>query len=189
MRALVRALVIAGAGACGGDDVPPLMLACDGAVTDVPNQPGIHVAIGSSIQWSSNPPATGMHYPMWARWDRHYTSLDRGFYIHNAEHGGVVFLYNCPTDCPDVVAQLIDSVRTFSADDSCSAPVRNRMLVVADPMMPADVQVAAVAWNAVYTASCFDPYIQTFARNHYNRAPEDLCIDGIDAGGTVIDPP
>jgi hypothetical protein len=185
-RALVLAVVLASG--CGGDDVPPLMLACDGAVTDVPGEPGIHVAIGTTIEWSSNPPATGMHYPVWAKWDQHYASLDRGYYVHNAEHGGVVFLYNCPTGCPDVVGQLIDAARTFSADSSCDAPVRNRLMVVADPALPAEVQVAAVAWNAVYTAGCYDPFLLTFARNHYNKGPEDLCRDGIELGGTFIDP-
>jgi hypothetical protein len=66
--------------------------------------------------------------------------------------------------------------------------VRNRLIVAADPLLPADVQVAAVGWNITYTASCFDPFIQGFAAAHYNDGPEDLCNDGVDRGGTFIDP-
>jgi hypothetical protein len=182
-----RALVLVLAAACG-DDGEPLVLECDGVVTQVPDEVGLHVPIGSSIQWSTNPPATGMHYPMWARWGRHYTALDRGFWVHNAEHGGVVMLYNCPGGCPDVESQLIGAARSFAGDRGCAAPVRNRLLIVADPLLPPDVQVAAVAWDAIYTASCFDPYLLTFTREHYNHAPEDVCADGLALGGTPIDP-
>ena len=66
--------------------------------------------------------------------------------------------------------------------------MQSRLLVVADPLLPPEVQVAAVGWNAIYTASCFDPYIETFARARYRKAPEDLCADGVDRGGTFIDP-
>jgi hypothetical protein len=177
--------VLAGS-ACAEPAPPPL--ACDGVIRTVSGEPGLHVPIGSTIEWSTNPPATGMHYPIWARWDHHYTALDRGYWVHNAEHGGVVLLYRCPEGCPDVVDALLGVARSFATDGTCEAPVRNRLLVVADPLLPAEVQVAAVGWNAIYTASCFDPYVETFARARYRKAPEDLCVDGVDRGGTFIEP-
>ncbi len=179
-------LVALAATGCSERMAPPEMLPCDGVVTNVPNEAGIHVTPGTQIQWSTNPPATGMHYPVWAQWDRHYMALDRGYWLHNAEHGGVVLLYNCPNGCADVVDSLIGVVKGFASDTACHIPARNRLLVVADPMLPAEVQVAAVAWDVTYTASCFDPYIVQFAREHYNHAPEDLCDDGVDMGGTLI---
>jgi hypothetical protein len=183
----VAIFALLAAPACG-DDAAPIPLACDGVIETVGSEPGIHMPIGSTIAWSTNPPVTGMHYPVWAKWDHHYTSLDRGFWVHNAEHGGVILLYRCPEGCPDVVASLLDVVRSFSTDASCPAPVRHRLIVAADPLLPEGVQVAAVGWNAAYTASCFDPYIRTFAAERYNRGPEDLCIDGVDRGGAPIDP-
>ncbi len=161
---------------------------CDGVQTTVDGEPGIHMPQGSEIVWSTNPPVTGAHYPVWAAWDRDYPMLERGFYVHNAEHGGIVLLYNCPAGCPDVVTQLEDVVRAAAVDAGCTAPVRNRMIVTSDPLLPDGVQVAAVAWRTLYTASCFDPYVQTFAKIHYNRAPEDLCNEGIGLGGTFIEP-
>lgn len=181
MRYLLVALT-----ACSSSKPPPVDLACDGVVTSVPNEPGIHVPIGTQIQWSTNPPATGMHYPMWAQWDRQYTQLARGFWVHNAEHGGVILLFNCPNGCQDVVDELVGVARDFASDGSCKAPVRNRLIVTGDPLLPPTVQVAAVAWDVTYTASCFDPFIAEFAHDHYNHGPEDLCDDGIDQGGTLI---
>jgi hypothetical protein len=54
--------------------------------------------------------------------------------------------------------------------------------------LPADVTVAAVAWDNWYTASCADAYLGTFATNHYAFAPENTCTDGANLGGTFIDP-
>jgi uncharacterized protein DUF3105 len=179
------------AGACGADT--PTMSThevggCDGQLTVVASEQGIHVPVGSPIEWSTNPPATGMHYPVWAQWDREYTSLNRGFWVHNAEHGGIVMLYRCDAGCPDVVASLRASAKAMAADPACIAPIRNRVIVASDPLLPDGVQVAAVAWDRIYTASCFDPYIDTFARQSYNHAPEALCAEGASLGGTFIDP-
>jgi len=177
--------------ACGSsDDAPPPedVGGCDGLVERVPSEPGVHMPVGTPISWSSNPPAIGAHYPTWAGWDRHYQGLDRGYYVHNLEHGGVVLLYNCPNGCQDVVDSLLDVVRTANPDDTCQGAVRHRLLVVADPLMPPEVQVAAVSWGQVYTASCFDPYVATFARTRYRHGPEDLCNDGDPMSGSLITP-
>jgi hypothetical protein len=75
---------------------------------------------------------------------------------------------------------------------NCVAPVRNRLLVAADPLLPAGVQVAAVAWNTSYTASCFnEAEVMGFINAHYRQGTEDVCADGLldDVGGTFIDPP
>lgn len=161
---------------------------CDGEVQIIAEEAANHVPIGSPVEWSTNPPATGEHYNVWAGWDRSYENLERGYYVHNAEHGGIVLLYNCPTGCPETVAKLIDTARTMDVDPVCQAPVRNRAIVTSDPLLPATIQVAAVAWDVIYTATCYDPFVQSFARQHYARGPENLCNDGLGAGGTFIDP-
>jgi len=158
-----------------------------GVVDIVPEDPGLHVPQGSSIEWSTNPPASGSHFPVWAAWDRSYPVLDRGFWLHNAEHGAVVFAYRCDTDCPDVIAQLEGVVRAMPVDPQCVAPVRHRAVVVADPLLPGDRQVAAVAWGKIYLASCVDPEaLLTFVDDFYGRAPEDTCANGASLGGTAI---
>ncbi|MCW5808149.1 MAG: DUF3105 domain-containing protein [Deltaproteobacteria bacterium] len=177
--------------ACGTDEPSPATIkvgACDGTQTRVEDELGVHVPIGSAIEWSTNPPVTGPHFPIWAAWDREYTELPRGHYVHNLEHGGIVLAYNCPDGCPDVVEKLRTIVREFDADVLCNAPVRNRFVVTGDPLLPAGVQVAALSWDAMWTGGCFDPYVRTFAGTHYRRAPEDLCVDGANLGGTLIVP-
>lgn len=162
--------------------------ACDGVVHTVPNETGAHMPSGTNIEWSTNPPATGAHYPQWAGWDRSYDNLNRGNWLHNAEHGGVILLWNCPTGCPEVVDQLLDVARNANPDSTCTAPITKRVIVARDLLLPETVQVAAVAWNAYYTASCFDPYVGTFMRERYRHAPEDTCADGVPFGGVPIEP-
>jgi hypothetical protein len=150
-----------------------------------------HVPQGSLIDFTNNPPDSGPHYPIWAAWDKQYVSLQRGYYVHNAEHGGVVLLYHCDPDasaCPDVLASLVDVAQNMAADSTCVAPITKRVLIVSDPLLPVGVQVAAVAWNVAYTASCFDPYVAKFAKDNYRHGPEDSCGEGASFGGTPIEP-
>ncbi|HET9987990.1 MAG TPA: DUF3105 domain-containing protein, partial [Kofleriaceae bacterium] len=101
--------------ACAAPHVPsgpqPVGGSCNGMTENVPSEEGVHVAVGTPVTWSTNPPVTGAHYPVWAAYDRTYAQLDRGYYLHDAEHGAIIFLYNCPAGCPDVVSALEDVVR------------------------------------------------------------------------------
>jgi hypothetical protein len=187
LRVALATIALAG---CGADDPSPTTIkvgACDGTETVVPNEQGIHVAGGTEIAWSTNPPVTGMHFQVWGAWDREYAMLPRGNYVHNLEHGGIVLLHNCPAGCPDVVEQLRQVVRDFDTDSTCAAPLRNRFIITGDPLLPEGIQVAALSWNNLWTAGCFDPHVNVFAAAHYNEAPEDLCVDGANFGGTMIE--
>jgi hypothetical protein len=190
VRSAIALLVLAACGddTGGGEIVTIPVGGCDGLLTTVPAELGAHVPFGTPIEWSTNPPATGTHFGTWAGWDRHYTQLDRGYYVHNAEHGGIVLLYNCPNGCQDVVDGLLDVARTAAVDPQCTGAVTNRIIVAADPLLPADVQVAAVSWTTLYTASCLDPYVTTFTRNRYRHGPEDTCADGTPLAGVLITP-
>lgn len=186
-----RAFVVLALAACGDDggvDEPMEMPVgeCDGVLHSIPEESGAHMPAGTSIEWLSNPPATGAHFPSWAAWDRIYESLERGYWLHNAEHGGVILLYNCPLGCPDVVDELVAVARDAAPDDTCTAPVAKRVLIAKDPLLPEGTQVAAVAWNRYYTASCFDEYVATFVRTQYRHAPEDTCASGVPFGGVPI---
>lgn len=177
---------------CGDDERPPggPVGLCDGQVFEIAGEAGVHVTPGMAISWSSNPPATGKHYPSWAGWFRSYPTLERGYWMHNAEHGGVILLHNCPGGCADDVAGLIALAQARPQDPACAPPVRNRVMVVADPMLPAGTTIAAVAWNAYYTASCLDPAaLAAFLDAHYAHGPEDLCGDGLAMGGARIPAP
>ncbi|MEZ4359798.1 MAG: DUF3105 domain-containing protein [Kofleriaceae bacterium] len=184
------ALALTSMAAACGDDLRPsggALGTCDGQVFEIAREPGLHVLPGQTIEWSSNPPATGAHYPLWAAWYRTYDVLPRGYWVHNAEHGGIVLLTRCPDGCEEDRAALIALAQRLPVDGRCQAPIRTRVILASDPELPEGVRVAAVAWGAYYTASCVDEAaLTTFIQDHYARAPEDLCGDGLVMGGVRI---
>lgn len=162
--------------------------ACGGTVAEVPIVDSPHVPSGTKIVWTSNPPTSGPHDSLWAKWDRSYAALAREHWLHDAEHGGVVFLYRCDVACPEIEAALIEVVRGLPDDPHCAMPVHHRALITADPLLPEDGMVAAVAWGVAYTASCVDAdSLHAFYLERVGRAGENTCADGISAfGGTPL---
>src|ERR1044072_2788791 len=157
---------------------------CQGVVTQYPLQPGVHVPVGTVItNWNSNPPTSGQHYPTWGRWNRTWSAaapLPRGHYVHNAEHGGIVLLYNCPDGCVSEVNAMQSLLAGLPIDPMCTAPgVSTRTLITADPSLPPGVTFAAVACCFAYTADCFDAQsIRDFILAHYAQGPENTCAEG-----------
>jgi hypothetical protein len=155
---------------------------CEVEIDEPALMPASHVPIGTSIQWDSNPPSSGPHYPIWAAYQAYTSPVPRGYYVHDLEHGGIVFLYNCPDDggCPDVVAALQAASDAIPDDSLCTAAnqgVRVRTVITPDPLI--DVPVAAAAWGWVYKAQCADlPTLKAFALAHYGQGPEVLCGNG-----------
>ena len=160
---------------------------CNGTIVEVPTVASPHVDIGTMVTWTSNPPTSGPHYPVWAAYDQHYEDLARGYWLHDLEHGAVVYAYRCDAGCPDVAAQLDAIVKTLPSDSTCTSPVHQRALVVADPMLPDDNTVDAVAWGVYYSGQCADPAtLESFYFDHAANSPEDTCADGATLGGTPI---
>lgn len=161
---------------CGeADDTPPPL--CPVETQELPNAGEFHAELGTALTFDSNPPASGTHYPLWGHWGRHTEVLERGYYVHNLEHGGVVLLYNCATPCPDIEAALSAIMDERPRDPICFSSLKNRMVLTADPLL--DVRVAAAAWQHIYRADCVDaPSLRKFIDAHYAHAPEQTCTDG-----------
>lgn len=199
VAALVPALVLVGAcsgkhadsGMAGGDAAAPLPdvghldepfhpdASCLVTIDTPPLLPGVHVPIGTAIEWSSNPPSSGSHYPIWAAFKTYATPVDLGYIVHDLEHGAIVLFYKCDRDggCADVVSALESVVAALPDDPLCQPPVRVRAVVVPDPLL--DVPVAAAAWGWTYKADCIDvPTLVDFAKAHYGQGPEVICANG-----------
>src|SRR5262249_32815695 len=99
----------------------------------------------------------------------------------------IVFAYDCPSGCPDVVAAL-SGVFDGMSDPLClSMPGQPpaRAVLTPDPQLP--TPITASAWGATYTATCIDvPSLRAFANAHYAQGPEQRCAEGYavpDCGG------
>jgi uncharacterized protein DUF3105 len=169
---LAAAFVACGGG--GGTPTGPASPPPGGFVgTAVPNEGWVHVAEGSAITYRNNPPASGPHYPVWLRYQEFTTALARGYWVHNLEHGAVVFLYR-PDAAAATVTALRDVFRGLPNDPQCNHP---RALMLPDPVMPRPVAVVAADWILEGDTVESLP-IRDFVTQHRNHAPENICEGG-----------
>jgi uncharacterized protein DUF3105 len=159
----------------GGSDTPttPATPVAGCATEAVANEGWTHVSEGSPITYRHNPPASGNHYPVWARYEEHAVPVARGYWVHNLEHGGIVFLYKPGTPAATVDA-LRAAYRALPNDPACG---HKRALLAADPDLPGET--AVVAADFVLQSGCTDGgAIRTFVNTHIGRGPEQVCQDG-----------
>jgi Protein of unknown function (DUF3105) len=177
-RALALAL-LAPSGGCGGSGggSPVANLApdpsCAAAVTPVPNEGWTHVPEGTPVSYRANPPASGPHYPVWARYQEHAVAVARPYWVHNLEHGAIVFLYR-PDAPPAVVAALRGVFQSLPNDPACG---HRRALMTPDPLLPR--ATAVVAADFTISADCVNADLaRDFALTRRGLGPEQVCADG-----------
>jgi hypothetical protein len=164
---------------CGGGDGgapvtgPSSDPGCSAVVTPVPNEGWSHVPEGSTVNYRANPPASGPHYPVWARYQEHASAVARPYWVHNLEHGAIVFLYR-PDAPAAVVSALRDAYRSLPNDPACG---HRRALLTPDPALTRATSV--VAADFVVAADCVNAgLIRDFATGRRGLGPEQVCQDG-----------
>ena len=167
-------LLIGCGGGGGGSPVNgPSDPSCSAVVTSVANEGWVHVAEGSVVSYRANPPASGPHYPVWARYQEHPSAVARPYWVHNLEHGAIVFLYR-PDAPPAVVAALRGVFQFLPNDPACG---HRRALMTPDPLLPGTT--AVVAADHLLAAECVNTQaIRDFVTLYRGRGPEQVCQDG-----------
>jgi hypothetical protein len=163
-------------------EAAPRDAACNVDIETPPLEPAVHVPEGTPITYSTNPPSSGPHYPIWANFVEYDKPIPDGYLVHSMEHGAVLLLYDCdPTACtpPPGVVEALRAVRDAVATDPlCDPSLRVRVIIAPRPAN--DVPIAAAAWGAIYRADCVDaPSLSQFIADHYAKAPENFCSPGV----------
>jgi len=141
--------------------------------------PGTHVVEGTAITYSSNPPSSGPHYPVWANFQEFTSPVEDGYLVHSLEHGAVALLYKCdPGPACTATVDALKKIRdALAADPLCDADIRVRVVIAPYPKLT--VPVAAVSWGWTYTAACVDvPTLSQFAKDHIAQGTENICAAG-----------
>ena len=185
-------------GACNGNGTQGSpdagdVLECGPAVRAVPSEGQLHVPDGQGVEYKANPPASGPHWPIWHGWGVFPDEIiPRERWVHNLEHGGVVFAWNCGTGfsdggapdggpvggslpdgasaaaCPEVVA----AVQKLYAERPLDKWGVVRIVGTPDPLLPK--KVAAIAWGYSWTSDKVDlDAMRCFRDRRYGRGPED----------------
>ena len=152
--------------------------ACEVLVKSVAGLSASHVATCSAISYADNPPAGGDHYPVWAAFQSYGFAVPRGFWVHDLEHGAVVYAYNCPDGCSDEVATVQGLIDALPTDSTCDGEgVPRRVVLTPDPLL--DVRWGVSAWGHTLRAKCVDAErFRLFYENHFGLGPEQLCNPG-----------
>lgn len=156
--------------------------ACNVVVQTYAPDPANHVPEGTPITYSTNPPSSGSHYPIWANFLEYNAPVADGYLVHSLEHGAVLLTYDCdPNACspPAGVLEALRAVRNaVPTDPLCDPAIRVRVILAPRPAN--DVPVAASAWGATYKADCVDaPSLSKFITDFYAKTAENFCSPGM----------
>jgi hypothetical protein len=125
-----------------------------------------HVLQDSEVEWMSDPPHSGPHYPTWELWGEHDSTVPRGNWVHNLEHGGIVLSYRCADPCDAELEILRDVIEQRP---------ELRILLTPDPFLPGRERFAAISWTWIHRFDAPDlEELLCFADQHENHAPEDV---------------
>jgi hypothetical protein len=107
-------------------------------------------------------PAGGKHTACWTTFGVHGSETPVARWVHNQEHGAVVFVYNCPDGCPDEVSEL-------------EALVPDRPFAIVAPFSPMTTRFGVASWGHRLVSDCFDleAFVEFYER-HANKAPESV---------------
>jgi hypothetical protein len=133
-------------------------------------------------------PTAGEHFAdEWARWRIHTRAVPRGYWVHNLEHGAVVFLYR-----DGASSRIVDALtRVYNAippDPPCS---HGRVLLTPDPLLTTEWAVTVsgpenapptpfLGNGYVIKADCIksEQALVDFAIEHRNKSAETICDEG-----------
>ncbi len=137
----------------------------------------VHHAVCSPLTYAESPPAGGDHYSVWAAFQSYSFPVPRGFWVHDLEHGAVVYSYNCPDGCAEEVASVQMLIDSLPPDPLCGGGTPRRVVLTPDPLL--DVRWGLSAWGHTVRADCVDVgRFRSFYLNHFGLGPEQLCNPG-----------
>jgi hypothetical protein len=112
------------------------------------------------VDYPDRPPAGGPHSACWTWWGVHSDPVPDERFVHNQEHGGVIFVYHCPDGCPAEQAAL-------------EGLVDGRPYAVVVPYDEMTAKYAVLAWGYRLVTDTFDlDAFEAFYDEHVDRGPE-----------------
>jgi hypothetical protein len=120
----------------------------------------LHVT--GKVDYTDLPPAGGPHNSCWGNWGVQDTELPPERWVHNLEHGGIVFLYHCEEACDADVESLKALVAAHP-----------RTILTSYAQLP--TRFAVVAWGHRIKSDCMDSQaFEAFYDEHFDRGLESI---------------
>jgi len=140
----------------------------------VPLEAANHIQPPQKANYNSDPPASGPHYNIAGQapvaWGYHGGEVAPEYWVHNLEHGGVVILYNCPTDCSDEQSMIRDFIAKAPPDDQF-----HEVKMVAVGYAVPGHRFALLSWGWREFMDSWDSgTAEHFYEAHVNHGPESV---------------
>lgn len=123
------------------------------------------------------PPLVGRHRERWPKWGE-YEYIPPMRWLHGAEHGAIIFLYNHCLD-EESVCLVRSFIRKWEARFEASAVADKKFRFIMTPMKNIMRPFAMSSWGAAYLSRGFNEWeMDRFVEEHYRHAWEDYAPDG-----------
>ena len=164
----------------GGTHVTPVRAILGGSLhagvlgDPMPIEPGVHIIPPARGHWAGFPPTSGEHYSIPgvapAPWGFTGSRMPPEVWVHNLEHGGVVILFSCTSEC----AQYSHDIQALIAAAPSDPHFHEVKLLDAPLDMPGH-PFAVVAWGWRMWLDHWDPGpVLDFYAQHVDQGPEWL---------------
>jgi len=133
----------------------------EGKVEELPVEGVNHVPVGQNVDYQTNPPASGNHWPQPANWGFYADELPDEQVVHNLEHGGIWITHRFLSE------EEVEKLRGIAN--------RNRGSVIVTPRALNDDRVVVTSWGRMMKLNDVDPtLIQKYIDTFKNNSPEPL---------------
>jgi len=124
------------------------------------------------------PPSLGRHRERWAKWGE-YEFLPEARWMHNLEHGSIIFLYN-----PCLNKASLCAIRRFIQKwqqklgeiewENGGETLQDGFRFILTPFKDLATPMAMVAWGHIYASKCFNSAdMDDFVQRYYRMGVED----------------
>jgi hypothetical protein len=131
-----------------------------------------HVNDGQPLVHPHSQPSSGAHYPSALPAGIFRQEANTGYWLHSLEHGYVVALVKCTTDCATIFDQLQQLYDT-ELPESMFGNVKFIATTYSEPFTNGEAQIALVAWGYELLLPAYDAdQILSFYNRFVDQGPE-----------------
>lgn len=136
-----------------------------GAVEEFSDEGRDHVQEGSTVEYDTDPPTSGAHYPSWAPPDFYQETVQPEYLVHNLEHGHIVIYYTPDSLSDDAAAKIADLNEQYDGEWDA---------VLAVPREGQDNELVLTAWTYMLELEEYDEeMVDAFVDAYRGRGPEN----------------
>lgn len=135
-------------------------------VEQFPSEGRSHVDPGTQVDYGTNPPTSGTHYPEWTDPGFYMETPESGYLVHSLEHGYVVIYYDPDALTPEAEASL----RAFARNHRERF---NAVVVAPNPNDDPESAYVLTAWTVMLRTDDYDAeQVRAFIAEYKGRGPE-----------------